>query len=526
MKNRKNDKRVSEVKIQLPERDAGILLHITSLPSPFGIGDVGPEARKFADFLSRSHQKYWQLLPLNPCGKDQGYSPYSSISSMAGNTLLISPELLAADGLLDKKMLRDYYLPVGSKVMYEKAEKVRNVLFEKAYSNFTEKRPSALVEEFDQFMQQEQEWLHDYALFLNIRSVHDDKPWYQWPDKFKFRDQETLKTFAQAHTAEIEKVTWLQFIFSRQWNELKKYCNHKGIQLFGDMPFYVSYDSADVWANPQLFSLDDKGNIAGVAGVPPDYFNSNGQLWGMPVFRWEELQKQGYAWWVKRMKRNVRLFDLIRLDHFRAFAEYWEVPAGNKTARNGTWKPGPGVALFNVLRSALGHLPFIAEDLGDIDQAVRDLRTRLKLPGMKVLQFAFADNMPESEYIPHNYGYDFIAYTGTHDNNTTRGWFRKDLMTKDRQRLQQYAGVPVNERNVHLIMSRMAYASVAKTAILPMQDILGLNEIARMNTPASMKNNWLWRMRQSKFATEEKMLREWTSVYRRRPEVGRPKSEV
>lgn len=514
MKTRKSKQGVPEHKI-LPERDAGILLHITSLPSKFGIGDLGPEAIKFTGFLSRSNQKYWQLLPVNPTGKAQGYSPYSSISSMAGNELLISPELLAEDGLIDRKVLRKYHLPVAGRVMYEQAADARTKLFETAYRNFLSRRPVKLLREFREFNERESAWLNDFALFLAIRQKHDGAPWYEWPDDLKLRDAQSLKSFLSENAADVEKVKWIQFIFSRQWHDLKKYCNKSGIQLFGDMPFYVSYDSADVWANPEIFSLNENGVINGVAGVPPDYFNANGQLWGMPVFKWDVLQKQGYNWWVKRMKRNAGFFDLIRLDHFRAFAEYWEVRAGDKTAKNGSWKPGPGVSLFNVLRSALGHLPFVAEDLGDIDQSVRDLRSNLKLPGMKVLHFAFSNNMAESEYIPHNYEYDFIAYTGTHDNNTTRGWFRKDIRKADRRRLRQYAGVTVNDRNVHLVMSRMAYASVAKTAILPMQDILGLNETARMNMPASMKNNWLWRMPQSKLVAEEKMLREWTAIYNR-----------
>lgn len=501
--------------VKVPARDAGILLHISSLPSRFGIGDLGPESLRFADFLQRCRQKYWQLLPLNPSGAEQGYSPYSSVSGMAGNPLLISPELLANENLLDKRSLDRYNLPILKKVNYKEAERLRKTLFDTAHTNFLRGEHGKMRIEYQKFIEKEDVWLDDFATFTVLKEHHHGKPWYRWRDEYKLRYKKSIATFCERNTEEIEKVKWLQFIFSNQWHAVKAYCNTRGIQLFGDMPFYVSYDSADVWSHPEIFSIGKEGNIIGIAGVPPDYFNANGQLWGMPVFKWDILKKTGYAWWIHRMKKNIELFDLLRLDHFRAFASYWEVPAKEKTAKRGRWKAGPGVEIFKVFRKELGKLPFVAEDLGDINDTVRDLRQQFKLPGMKVLHFAFAENMPVSEYIPHNYTGNFIAYTGTHDNNTTRGWYRKDLNKDGRKRLQQYAGMTVNERNVHIVLSRMAYASVAKTAILPMQDVLGLSESARMNMPASAKNNWLWRMQPGKLMKEEKMLLELTRLFNR-----------
>lgn len=501
----------------LSERNAGVLLHITSLPSRFGIGDLGPEARRYADFLRRSNQRYWQLLPLNPTGAEQGYSPYSSVSSIAGNTLLISPELLAEEKLLNVKELPEYHQPITKKVLYKEAAEVRLKLFDIAYVNFLNGKSTKLKSEFSDFVEKESDWLNDFALFMALKEEFGGKPWYQWPASYTLQNEATLQKFSQAHAHKIDKIKWLQFIFFKQWHQLKTYCNKAGIQLFGDMPFYVSYDSADVWSHRDIFSIDTNGKMIGVAGVPPDYFNTNGQRWGMPVFRWDVLKNRRYSWWVHRMKKNIEFFDLLRLDHFRAFAAYWEVPAKEKTAKHGKWKPGPGIELFNVLQTELGTLPFVAEDLGDIDDVVRTLRKNLNLPGMKVLHFAFSENMPESEYIPHNYIANFIAYTGTHDNNTTKGWFRKDLEKEDRERLQRYLGAKVNERNVHVLLSRMAYASVAKTVILPMQDVLGLKENARMNVPAVSANNWLWRMQPDTLKVEEKMLREWTSIYNRAP---------
>ncbi|QJW90436.1 malto-oligosyltrehalose synthase [Spirosoma taeanense] len=497
-------------------RSAGILLPITSLPSPYGVGDFGPEAMAFADFLGRSHQTYWQVLPLNPVESGQGHSPYSSNSSMAGSPLLLSPDILVQEGLLEEADLREAYLPITEHVDFKEARRVKEPLFDKAYQNFRNIQSVGQQQAFNRFCEQEAYWLDDYALYSALKLHHNDEPWHTWPKKFRLRQPDALETFSQQHADAINKVKWLQFMFAKQWKALRAYCNNLGIRLFGDLPFYVSYDSVDVWANPELFSIDDNGKMTGIAGVPPDYFNADGQLWGMPVFRWDVLKKQNYAWWVERLRKNMELFDLLRLDHFRAFADYWEVPASEQTAVNGTWKPGPGADFFSVLRQEFGELPFVAEDLGQINEAVYELRDEFGLPGMKVLQFAFGDEMPKSINTPHNHTLNSIAYTGTHDNNTSRGWYRQDKEKAQSRQLERYVGLPVTEENVHLILGRLAYASVAQTAILPLQDVLGLDESARLNTPATTERNWTWRLLPDQLSPAiEEQLREWTTVYNR-----------
>jgi malto-oligosyltrehalose synthase/4-alpha-glucanotransferase len=508
---------LSVLKLNQPQTDrsAGVLMHITSLPSHFGVGDFGPGAREFADLLSRGCQKYWQILPLNITEAGNGHSPYSSISSMAGNTLLLSPELMAEDGLLNADMIRQYHQKQESRADFAEAERVKEILFEKAFQNFLAAQSSLHVE-FSLFCEQEAGWLDDFALYVTLKNHHRAVAWFQWPDEYKLRDEDALAQFFINNSGTIQKIKWLQFMFARQWKSLKKYVNDLGIKFFGDLPFYVSYDSADVWANPDIFSLDAKGNMIGVAGVPPDYFNSNGQLWGMPVFKWDVLKKRGYDWWIARIKKNMELYDVLRLDHFRAFADYWEVPAGETTAINGAWKLGPGADFFKAVKSALGELSLIAEDLGDINPLVHKLRDELNLPGMKVLQFAFSEDMPASIYIPHNYLNNYVAYTGTHDNNTTVGWFKQSAGRLERKNIERYTGIKPKEKNIHQILGKLAYASVAKTAILPMQDVLGLDEHSRMNIPASTEKNWLWRLLPGQIKSDhEEMLREWVRVYNR-----------
>ena len=498
------------------DRNAGILLPITSLPSRFGVGDFGPEAKSFADFLSRSCQKYWQILPLNPTERGMGHSPYSSISSMAGNTLLISPDGLVKEGLLTEEDLQPYHLPSTDKADYEAAEKGKAELFEKAFAAFSTDGKEGLKAEFELFCEAEKSWLHDFSMYVVIKATHYQKAWFQWPDELKNRDANALQAFEADHLSKLNKVKWLQFIFSKQWKELKEYCHSLGIKFFGDIPFYVSHDSADVWANREIFCLDKEGAMTGVAGVPPDAFSSDGQLWGMPVFKWSVLKKQKYAWWLQRLRKNLELFDLVRLDHFRAFYDYWEVPAGAVTAKEGTWKLGPGSHFFNTVLTELGELPFIAEDLGEITEGVYGLRDEFMLPGMKVLQFAFGDDMPRSVHIPHNYSSNYIGYTGTHDNNTVKGWFRKDADEGVKNRLQAYVGETVSEKNVHLLLSRMCYASVAQTVILPIQDVLGLDEKGRINHPGSVGENWQWRLTRDKLTNAiEEQLRDWAKMYNR-----------
>ncbi|MGI4803230.1 MAG: malto-oligosyltrehalose synthase, partial [Janthinobacterium lividum] len=475
-------------------RNAGVLMHITSLPSAFGIGDLGPEAKKFAQFLYESKQQFWQMLPLNPTEAEQSYSPYSSVSSVAGNTLLISPDLLQKEGLLDKKELKKLRLLETEKVDFAEAKQVKDVLFEQAYENFCSGEFEQLQQEFNDFIAKQAFWLDDFALYISLKKQHQNKAWFAWPEEFKNRNAQALQEFAVANQNLIRKEKWLQFIFFRQWLSLQIYCHKRSIKLLGDLPFYISYDSADVWANPQLFSIDKNSNMIGVAGVPPDYFNADGQLWGMPVFRWDELKKTNYAWWVQRIGKNLDLFDVLRLDHFRAFADYWEVPAAEKTAINGEWKAGPGSDFFKIIQKEFGKLPFVAEDLGEITPQVYALRDEFNLPGMKVLQFAFSDDIAQSIHIPHNYPQNCFAYTGTHDNNTSIGWYLKDADKQSIKNLKRYVNTKITSDNVNWELIRLAYASVAKTVVIPMQDILAEDEKSRMNTPASTQQNWSWRM--------------------------------
>lgn len=515
----KEPKRSSKVKISQPlsprSRSAGVLLHITSLPSAYGIGDLGPEAERFAEFLNQSGQRYWQILPINPTGEEQIYSPYSAVSAMAGNTLLISPEKMVADELVSPADLKKFSVANNGKVNYKEATLVREVLFEKGFRTFLSNPQTHPP--FREFCRRESWWLDNFALYSVLKQHHDNKPWYEWPNPYKLRQQKALGDINRFHVERINKVKWLQYIFDKQWNELKTFCNNLNILMFGDLPFYVSYDSADVWANPEIFKLDNARNMRGVAGVPPDYFNSKGQLWGMPVFRWDVLKKKGYSWWIHRVRKNFELFDLVRLDHFRAFISFWEVPADEKTAVNGKWNRGPGSEIFKAFQEKLGKLAFVAEDLGDVDASVFALREEFDFPGMKVLQFAFGDNMTASDYIPHNYTTNFVVYTGTHDNNTTVGWWLKDTKQDVRANLKQYVDEPgISQNNIHLVLGKMAYASVAKIVILPLQDILGLDETARMNTPASVKLNWLWRLKGGQLLpTFKNQLLKWARLYNR-----------
>ncbi|OLY93563.1 4-alpha-glucanotransferase/malto-oligosyltrehalose synthase,TIGR02401 [Cnuella takakiae] len=498
------------------ERGAGILLHISSLPSPYGIGDMGKDAYLFADFLFRSNQKYWQLLPLNPTEAGQGHSPYSSISSRAGNTLLISPKTLADEGWLSKEEIRAAMTEGQSKVDYTIAESIKQDLFEKAYVRFREQAGEQERQAFQQFCGEEKDWLDDFALYVALKKEQGGKAWFQWPAEYMNRDAKALTLLASLQERELEKTKWLQWHFARQWKALRSYCNGHGIRFIGDLPIYVSYDSVDVWAHRHLFAIDEEGGMTGVAGTPPDSFSADGQLWGMPVFRWDAHEEEGFAWWIDRLQRNTELFDLVRIDHFRAFADYWEVPAAAATAKEGSWKPGPGAAFFTAVQEALGSLPFVAEDLGEINKAVTDLRDQFRLPGMKILLFAFGEEMPRSDYIPHNYGPNFLVYTGTHDNNTTRGWYQTEADEDTRARLEAYTGRAISAAEVHLVLAQMAYASVAKTAILPLQDLLGLDENSRMNMPGQGQNNWAWRLVPGQLnEAAEDLLQKWTWLYNR-----------
>lgn len=494
-------------------RGSGILMSVTSLPNDFGIGDMGPGAKAFADMLNKANQKYWQLLPINPVDKRSQYSPYSTYSSMAGNVLLLSPQLLANDGLSDTEKGR---IAATDKIDYKYVVNSKKAILDEAWQSFKALESKAYHDGYINFCKKEAFWLDDYALYVVLKQQHKNAPWYTWPEELKKRDKNSLAAFQQQNNDEIDKEKWLQYEFSKQWGSLKNYCNQLGIKLFGDLPFYVSYDSVDVWANPVLFSIDKDGNMIEVAGVPPDYFSKNGQLWGMPVFNWEELKKQNFDWWIQRINKNLERFDLLRLDHFRAFSSYWAVPAKETTAINGEWKLAPGEELFELLTKKLGKLPFVAEDLGDIDEKVYALRDKFNLPGMRVLQFAFGDEAGTSPHIPHNYTINSIAYTGTHDNNTTKGWYRTEADKATLKRIKSYTGTKVTEKKIAILFIREIMASVAKIAIIPMQDLLELDENCRMNVPGEAEENWQWRMENKDFdPTIIKRLKKVTQLYNR-----------
>lgn len=477
------------------KRAAGILMAVSSLPSAFGIGDLGPQAHAFARQMAQSGQRYWQLLPLNPAGALEHYSPYSAYSAFAGNPLYISPELLASEGLLSTQELREGLLPNQGVVDYPQAEDTKRKLLHQAFGRFASNKRSAIYGDFMRFVQEEKDWLHDFALYLAIKKSQHGKPWYQWPKALRLRQKHSLDAIGEKHKATLLEIKWQQFQFFRQWRRLSEHCHALGVQLFGDLPIYVNYDSVDVWANRQLFQLDKEGQLVGVAGVPPDYFNADGQLWGMPVFNWAAHEQRGYAWWIERIKKNFQLYDVLRLDHFRAFYDYWEVPSGEPTAINGKWKKGPGAGFFQALQDALGELPLIAEDLGDISEGVYALRDQFGLPGMQVLQFAFGADLPHNLHALHHHTRNSVVYTGTHDNNTAVGWYKKELDKEGKKRLQQYIGHKVDVKSIAGEMIRLAYASVANLAMVPIQDVLGLGETARMNTPATVGINWAWRLR-------------------------------
>lgn len=474
-------------------RTSGILLHISSLPSPYGIGDLGPGAHRFADFLSSASQSLWQVLPLNPTSLDGGNSPYSSHSAFAGNPLLVSPDLLVEEGLLgaDDTALLQGVGEVG-RVAYETVAEFKRRLLREAHRRFS--RLGLLGREFRAFCDRHRRWLDDYSLYVALKEKFQGSPWYEWPRDLRDRRRESLERLTEELDGAIEVEKFSQYLFFCQWHRLKRYCNSKNIKLIGDIPIYVSWDSADVWANPSIFQLDDNGLPISVAGVPPDYFSSHGQLWGNPLYRWDELKRLGYGWWIERFEQNLLCFDAVRLDHFRGFVGYWAVPYGETTAVHGKWEKGPGGAFFEALMRRFPYLPIIAEDLGVITPRVRETIRRFGFPGMRVLQFAFDRDVASNPHAPHNHENHCVVYTGTHDNNTTRGWFENDLAEEDRARVSAYLGRRVTDTDVHWALVRAAMMSVADTAMIPLQDVLGLGSEGRMNQPAVPRGNWEWRV--------------------------------
>ena len=479
------------------ERSSGILLHPTSLPSAGGIGDLGPAAYAFIDFLHEAKQSLWQVLPLSPVGL--GNSPYSAISAFAGNPFLISLELLAKYGWISAAEVSKLPAPDGP-VDYKALENTKLPLLRRAAQNFLKKPPDALGEHdrFHSFCQDNAWWLEDFVLFTCLRARFKLESWSRWPRAIAERRPEALEQSRQELAQQIAVERALQFAFFEQWKAIHVHCAEHGIRIIGDVAIFVNYDSADVWTHPEFFRLDPRLEPEVIAGVPPDAFSATGQRWGNPIYRWDTLKSRGYDWWIQRMKWSLTTCDFVRLDHFRGFQQYWEIPASEATAINGKWVDGPKDDLFHVLRSALGDLPFIAEDLGVITPDVTELRNRLQIPGMKVLQFGFS-NRGAHIYLPHCYEKNCVAYTGTHDNDTALGWW-DSLGAEERRNVTAYLGIPKDGMNWALI--RAVEASPATFAIFPLQDALGLDAKARMNTPSKVEGNWKFRFHQNALSSE------------------------
>ena len=465
-------------------RESGILMHITSLPGPYGVGTMGKEAYRFVDFLKNAGQHYWQILPLTPTG--YGDSPYQSCSTFAGNHYLIDLDMLIEEGLLKKSEVenRDWFWS-ETKTDYGRLYNNRLPVLRLAYDRFQG------GEDFDRFCRENSSWLPDFALFMALKGKLGGAAWYTWEDGLKKRDPGAIWNARQELKDEIRFYSFVQYIFDRQWTALRRYAHENGVKIIGDVPIYVPYDSADVWSNPELFQMDEQMNPTAVAGCPPDAFSDDGQLWGNPLYRWDLLKQDGYGWWIRRLAAAGKLYDVVRMDHFRGFEAYWSVPFGDATAKNGHWVKGPGLDFMNAVKEKLPQISLIAEDLGFLTQEVLDLRDDSGFPGMKVLGFAF-DSREPSEYLPHTYPANSVVYTGTHDNMTTRQWF--DTAPADAVAYaREYMNITAEEGDVWG-MIRTAFASVSDTCIIPMQDYLNLGGEARMNFPGTMTDaNWTWR---------------------------------
>jgi len=480
-------------------RRSGILLHPTSLPGRFGIGELGPEAHRFAGFLAAAGQRLWQVLPLGPTG--YGDSPYQCFSAFAGNPLLVSLETLVEDGWLDASDLEPARDFPQDAVDYDAVAAFKLPLLDRAFRNFEARAAPAARAGFDSFRQAHAAWLDDYALFMAVREAHETAAWTAWEAGIRERRPEAVARWRKDLSQAIRARQFGQYLFFTQWQHLQDRCRALDVAIMGDVPIFVAHDSADVWSHPELFQLGPDGSRKVVAGVPPDYFSATGQLWGNPLYDWGELARTGYAWWIDRVRAALRMVDLVRLDHFRGFEGFWEIPAGKETAVEGRWVKGPGAALFEALRDALGDLPIVAENLGVITPEVEALRERFGFPGMAILQFAFGRDPEAAQFQPHNYPRNRVVYTGTHDNDTTVGWWassgagdstRTDGDVRD-ERARALAYLDAEGREIHWAFIRAALASVADTAIVPLQDLLGLGSEARMNLPGRAHGNWRWR---------------------------------
>jgi len=485
-------------------RVSGILLPITSLPSQFGIGDLGKGAYKFVDFLKDTKQSFWQILPLNPTESFYFNSPYHGTSAFAGNTLFISPEILFEEGLLEKGNLENLPQFSNDKVEFDKVIELKKSFFEIAFGKFKIK---SLRYEFEDFCLNNSSWLDDFALFRALKGRFGVS-WGDWLEELRDRNPQALNAVKGELSEEIEKVKFLQFIFDKQWKALKEYANENGVHIIGDIPFYVDYDSVDVWVHPELFKLNENRKPYAVGGVPPDCFSSTGQLWGNPVYNWDKFREDKYEWWVKRFGRALETVDIIRIDHFRGFVAYWEVKAEEKTAINGEWVNVPSYDFFNTLLKRFVSLPAIAEDPGIITTDVGEVMKHFGFPGMKVLLFAFGNDNPYNPYLPHMYEKNCVVYTGTHDNNTVKGWFEKEAKEDEKLRFFKYIGKEVSVNEVNWEFIKLAMSSISDISIIPLQDILGLGEEGRMNIPGTIKDNWRFRFSENALidSVKEKLL--------------------
>ena len=494
-------------------RSCGILLHPTSLPGRYGIGDLGDNAYRFVDWLQDLGQSIWQVLPLGPTS--YGDSPYQTLSAFAGNPNLISLDKLVDEGLLTESDLADTPDFPDDHVDFGWIIDFHDEKLNLAYQNFAQSDDKKRQQAFDKFTDDNQYWLDDFAVFVALKKQHDLRPWVEWETELALRDEKALAKAAETYAQEIHEEKFRQWLFYKQWYELKYYANNKGVRLFGDLPIFVAHDSADVWANQHKYYLDEEGNPTVIAGVPPDYFSPTGQRWGNPLYRWDVMKEDNYSWWLERFKAILSLVDYVRIDHFRGFEAYWEIPAEEETAINGEWIAGPGHHFFKAVKDTLGELPIIAEDLGVITEGVEKLRDDFNLPGMKVLQFAWGE--PTNPFLPHNHPINSVAYTGTHDNNTTLGWFQSEVDDGTINFMKDYLGQDIYDPV--WTMARVGMRSSAHTFIMPMQDVLGLGPEGRMNTPGQPAGNWTWRFTEEEFDHNGKeALAHITRLFQRHPD--------
>lgn len=489
-------------------RSSGILMHITSLPSPYGIGTFGKEAYEFVDFLAEAGQKYWQILPIGPTGA--GDSPYQSFSTFAGNPYFIDFDLLTEEGLLKKEDYTDVDFGEDfTKVDYEKIFNNKMPILKIAFKN----GKGRYKKEIETFKEENKTWLEDYALYMSVKAKFKLKSWQEWDESIKLRDKNALERYKEELVEEVHYWIFLQYLFFKQWGDLKKYANSKKVKIIGDIPIYVAEDSADTWANSKVFILDDYKKPIKVSGCPPDDYSKTGQLWGNPIYDWDCLESTGYKWWIERIKRSSKLYDVIRIDHFRGFESFWQIPYGEETAVNGEWVKGPGIKLFNAIKEALGEVDIIAEDLGYLTKEVINFRIATGYPGMKVLEFAF-DSREESDYLPHNYDKDCVVYTGTHDNDTVMGWFQ-NTKNSDINFAKRYLMLNKKE-GYNWGFIRGALSSVGKLAIAQLQDYLALGSEARMNIPSTLGGNWQWRVKKEDLTNKlAKKINKITKLYGR-----------